>query len=71
MRHRQRLFPRACVLFACLQGLGTAKELVARRRKHAMERGQEWQEKRERVALLHHLESRFKVSLMGARREPV
>ena len=71
MRHRQRLFPRACVLFACLQGLGTAKELVARRRKHAMERGQEWQEMRERVALLHHQWCRFKVSLMGARREPV
>ena len=47
------------------------KERVARRRKHAMERGQEWQEMRERVALLHHQWCRFKVSLMGARREPV
>ena len=71
MHYRQRLFPRACVLFACLQGLGTAKELVARRRKHAMERGQEWQEKRVRLGWLHGRWCRFKVSLMGARREAV
>ena len=36
-----------------------------------MERGQEWQEKRERLGWLQGRWCRFKVSLIGARREAV
>ena len=36
-----------------------------------MERGQEWQERRERLGGLHGRWCRFKVSLMGSRREAV